>query len=179
MKRRDILATTVPLGLLPAGCLRVFPSRSDSRSYESANLVELGWQEESPLVGGLSPHSETDYYIAIIDSPSDSDVNQEYLRRNDGRHLLAFLDETSFETERILALQARHTNTAQYFDADSLDVDVGERIEGAISIGSGEGGGGAENRETLFVRIEVGSQNPTGARITIREDGNSAAVTTG
>lgn len=179
MKRRDILATTVPLVLLSAGCLSTQNSHSDSGSYESANLVETGWQEESPLVGGLSPHSETEYYIAVIDSQSDSDVNREYLRQNDGQHLLAFLDETSFGTERILALQARHISTARHLNADSLDIDVGERIEGTISISSAEGGGGAESRETLFVRIEVKTQNPTGARITIHENENSVTVTAG
>jgi hypothetical protein len=141
-------------------------------------LVETGWQEESPLVGGLSPHSETDYYLAVIESSSDSDVNREYLRQNDGQHLLTFLDETSFETERILALQARHMSTARHLDPDSLEIDVGEQIKGTISIGSAEGGGGAESRETLFVRIEIGSRNPTGARITIHENENSVTVTT-
>lgn len=177
MKRRDILATTAPLVLLPAGCLNTQNSHSDSESYESAKLVEIGWQEESPLLGGLSPHSETDYYLAVIDSPSDSDVNREYLRQNDGQHLLTFLDETSFETERILALQARHMSTARHLDADSLEIDVGDRIEGKISIGSAEGGGGAESRETLFVRLEVGTQNPTGTRITVHESENSVTVT--
>lgn len=178
MKRRGILVTTAPLVLLPGGCLSTRSSRSDSESYESARLVETGWQEESPLVGGLSPHSERDYYIALVESLSDGDVNRAYLRRNDGRHLLAFLDETSFETERCLAIQARHTSTARYLDADSLDIDVDDRIEGTVSIGSAEGGDGAESRETLFVRVEVGTRNPTGARITIRENGDSVTVTT-
>lgn len=141
-------------------------------------MVESGWKEESPLVGGLSPHSERDYYIVVIDSPTDSDVNREYLRQNDGQHLLTFLDETSFETERILALQARHVGTSRYLDTDSLEIDVGERIEGTISISSAEGGGGAETRETLFVRVEANTQNLTGARITIHENENSVTVTT-
>lgn len=178
MKRRYILTTTAPLVLLPAGCLSTQNSPSDSESYESAKLVETGWQEESPLVGGLSPHSEMDYYIAVIESPSDRGVNREYLRENDGQHLLAFIDETSFETEQILAIQAHHMSTARHLDVDSLDIDVAEQIEGTISIGSAEGGGGAENRETLFARIEVDTQNPTGARLTIHENKNSVTVTT-
>lgn len=179
MKRRDILIATTPLVLLPGGCLSTQNSRSDSSSYESAKMVETGWQEESPLVGGLSPHSEADYYIAIVESPSDSNVNREYLRQNDGQHLLTFLDETSFETERIFAVQARHTSTARYLDTDSLDIDVGTRIEGTISISSAEGGGDAVTRESLFVRIEVDTRNPTEARITIHENENSVTVTTG
>jgi len=183
MKRRDVLVITAPVVVLPAGCLRTQNSKrnsesSESTQYESTKLIEIVRQEKSPLVDGLSPHSETKYHVAVVDSPSNSAVNREYLRQNDGQDLLAFLDKTSFETERILALQARHMSTARYLDPPSLEIDVDERIEGTISIGSAEGGGGAVTRETLFVRIEVDAQNPTGARITIHENEDSVTVTT-
>ncbi|GAB3672788.1 hypothetical protein GCM10028856_26570 [Halopiger thermotolerans] len=139
-------------------------------------MVELSWREESPLVDGLGRHSEVQYSVAVVDSPSDPDVNRAYLRENDGEALLDFLDETTFETTRILALQARHSSGARYLHVDSLRLDVGERIDGSISIGTAEGGNGAENRETLFVRVGTGERDPTDARITVRGDDEAVTV---
>lgn len=177
MNRRCLLVTASSFVLLPSGCLSASsPSNSTGGDYESENMIKFGWEEESPLVGGLSPHSESQYHVAVIESSSDSDVNREYLRENEGEHLLTFLDETSFEMRRILAIQARHSSGARYLDANSLRIDVDEQIEGSISIGTAEGGAGAENRETLFVRIEVDEAKPTNVQITIQEEDGDVTV---
>lgn len=179
MNRRRVLATVGSFPLLAPGCFGVQRFGSDSEeAYDSERMVEFGWQAESPLVGGLELHSETQYYAAVIDSPSDDDVNRTFLRENDGEDLLTFLDETTFETNRILALQARHSGGWRYLDVESLHLDVGERIDGSISIGAAEGGAGAENRETLFVRVGVAEHDPTEARITIREEDEAVTVET-
>lgn len=179
MNRRRVLATVGSFPLLAPGCFGVqrFGSGPEE-AYDSERLVEFGWQEESPLVGGLGPHSEMQYSVAVIDSPMDDDVNRTFLRENDGEDLLTFLDETAFETNRILALQARHSGGWRYLDADSLRLDVGKRIDGSISIGTAEGGNAAENRETLFVRVGVAEHDPTEARITIRGEDEAITVET-
>ncbi|QLG26899.1 hypothetical protein HUG10_04790 [Halorarum halophilum] len=169
MDRRRLLLAAGSFVLLTPECASTrTTSRATGEIHDSEKLIEFGWQEESPLVGGLSPRSETRYHLAVVGSSSDNDVNRGFLRENDGEHLLTFLDETSFGTNRILALQARHSSGARYLDAESLRLDVGERIEGSISIGTAEGGATALTRETLFVRFEVGENEPTDARITVQ-----------
>ncbi|QLG27414.1 hypothetical protein HUG10_07565 [Halorarum halophilum] len=177
MNRRRLLVAVGPSTLLLSGCLTSpDENRVPDEAYDSETMVEFGWQEESPLAGGLTSHSESRYHVAVIGSASDSNVNRAFLRENDGDHLLAFLDETPFETERILALQARHSSGARYLDAESIRIDVGEQLEASIAIGTTEGGAAAENRETLFVRFEVNDENPRRARVVDHEQGGDVTV---
>lgn len=180
MDRRRFLVTAGSFALLSAGCVSTQnASNVPGEVHDSEKMVEFGWQEESPLVDGISAHSERRYHVAVIESSSDDDVNREFLHENDGEHLLTFLDETSFGTNRILALQARHSSGARYFDAESVRIDVGEQLKGSISIGTAEGGAAAENRETLFVRIEVDEEQPTDARIIVHEKDGDVTVSSG
>lgn len=152
-------------------------SGEDRVSYESERLVEFGWSESGPLADSLTLNSDSEYRVAVLESPDDSGVDREYLREEDGNNLLAFLDGTDFETYRILAVQVHFTSGAWYIDLDSIRLDVGTEITGTIEIGTAEGGSGADNRYTVFVRAPVDGSDPTRARITFDAEENSTTVT--